>query len=80
MQVSSDLDIRAKEENKFSPIAQIFKLGREKSYVTYKDILRFIPEPEKELELVDRVFGVLLCANIPYGDDAEHLMDDEGIK
>ena len=80
MQVQKEFDIKAKNEDRqFSPIAQLFKLGRDKSYVTYEDILQFIPEPEKDLELVDRVFGVLLCADIPYGEDAEHLMDDEDI-
>ncbi len=77
MQAQTDADVKAKEDRKFSPIAQIFRLGREKTYVTYEDILRFIPEPEGDLELVDRVFGVLLCANIPYGEDAAHLMDDD---
>jgi hypothetical protein len=76
MQAQAELDIKQTNDKKLSPIAQIFRLGREKSYVTYEDILRFIPQPEKELELVERVFGVLLCANIPYGEDAEHLMDD----
>lgn len=76
MQAQADVDIKAKTDKKFSPIAQIFQLGRDKSYVTYEDILRFIPQPERDLDLVDRVFGVLLCANIPYGQDAEHLMDD----
>jgi len=76
MQAQAEVDIKQTNDKKLSPIAQIFRLGREKSYVTYEDILRFIPQPEKELELVERVFGVLLCANIPYGEDAEHLMDD----
>jgi hypothetical protein len=77
MQAHADVDIKAQTDKKFSPIAQIFQLGRDQSYVTYEDILRFIPQPESDLDLVDRVFGVLLCANIPYGEDAEHLMDDD---
>ena len=79
MQAEAKVDIKAKEEKQYSPIARIFQLGREKSFVTYEDILNFIPHPEQNLELVDRVFGVLLCASIPYGEDAEHLMDDEEI-
>ena len=79
MQAQAEVNINAKEEKQYSPIARIFQLGREKSYVTYEDILDFIPHPEQNLELVDRVFGVLLCASIPYGEDAEHLMDDEEI-
>ena len=77
MQAQAEVNIKAKEDQQYSPIARIFQLGREKSYVTYEDILHFIPHPERDLDLVDRVFGVLLCASIPYGEDAEHLMDDE---
>jgi len=79
MQAQSEVGNNLKAEKKYSPIARIFQLGRKKSYVTYADILRFIPKPEQDLDLVDRVFGVLLCANIPYGEDAEHLMADEEI-
>lgn len=77
MQAQAEIDIKQNKDRKYSPIARIFQLGREKTYVTYEDILRFIPQPEDELDLVDRVFGVLLCADIPYGEDAEHLMDDD---
>ena len=76
MQAQTEIDMKQTDGKKYSPIARIFQLGREKSYVTYEDILHFIPEPEGNLDLVDRVFGILLCANIPYGEDAEHLMDD----
>jgi len=77
MQSRDEIQVKAKEGNGISPIARIFQLGRDKSYVTYEDILCLIPEPEQDLDLVDRVFAVLLCAGIPYGEDAEHLMDDE---
>ena len=72
-----ETQVKTTRAQAYSPIARIFQLGRDKSYVTYADILRYIPEPEGDLDLVDRVFGVLLCAGIPYGEDAEHLMDDE---
>ena len=77
MQAQGDLQVKAQAPHEYSPIARLFQLGREKTYVTYADILQYIPEPERDLDLVDRVFGVLLCAGIPYGEDAEHLMDDE---
>jgi hypothetical protein len=79
MQAQTDANTKVREDQRYSPIARIFQLGREKTYVTYEDILRFIPQPEQDLELVDRVFGVLLCANIPYGEDAEYLMENEEI-
>jgi len=56
-----------------SPMGQLFQLGRKKSYVTYADILRFFPNPEQNLEQLECIFGALLCAGIPYGEDSEHL-------
>jgi hypothetical protein len=77
MPFQDEPQLNAQDTPGYSPIARIFQLGRDKSYVTYADILRYIPEPERDLDLVDRVFAVLLCADIPYGEDAEHLMDEE---
>lgn len=77
MQVQTESGLNPSNENKVSPLARIFQLGREKSYITYEDILTYIPEPEKDLDLVDRVFAILLCAEIPYGEDVEHLFEDE---
>lgn len=77
MPLQGEPQTKTQEVPGISPIARIFQLGRDKTYVTYEDILRYIPEPERDLSLVDRVFAVLLCADIPYGEDAEHLMDDE---
>lgn len=77
MQSQSETQVKNQKDRGYSPIARIFQLGRDKSYVTYEDILCLIPEPEQDLDLVERVFAVLLCAGIPYGEDAEHLLDDE---
>jgi len=56
-----------------SPLAKLFQLGRDQSYVTYADILRYFPMPETDLEQLDLIFSALLCAGIPYGEDADHL-------
>jgi hypothetical protein len=61
------------QTKELSPIAQLFQLGRDQSYVTFADILRFFPTPEYNLEQLDRIFAALLCAGIPYGEDADHL-------
>jgi hypothetical protein len=62
-----------------SPIANLFKLGREKSFVSYQDILRFIPYPEQDLEYIDRIFACLLCAGIAFGEDEAHREDIGGL-
>ena len=62
-----------------SPIANLFRIGRQQSYVTYEDILRFVPNPEQDLEYVDRIFACLMSAGIPFGEDRDHLEDIDGL-
>jgi hypothetical protein len=72
-----NLDLNIEENHQTSPIARLFQLGREQSYLTYDDILRFVPEPEKDLDQLDRIFAALICAGIPFGDDIDHLEGTE---
>ena len=65
--------------NEISPIANLFKLGREKSFVSYEDILRFVPYPEQDLEYVDRIFACLLSVGVTYGEDEDHREDIGGL-
>jgi hypothetical protein len=51
-----------------SPQAHLFEMARSQGYLTYDQILSVWPEPEGELEQLDRLFGALLAANIPFGD------------
>lgn len=67
------------EATELSPIASLFRIGRQQSYVTYEDILRFVPNPEQDLEYVDRLFACLMSAGIPFGEDREHLEDIDGL-
>lgn len=52
-----------------SPLAQLFQIGREQGYLTYEEILEVMPEPDLSLDQLDRLFGALLAAGIPYGDE-----------
>ena len=74
---NSEIDEMEGYLGKVSPIAELFRLGREKSYVTYEDILRYFPIPEKNLDELECIFGALLCAGIPYGEDAGHLGEQD---
>jgi RNA polymerase primary sigma factor len=56
---------------KASPCARLIQLGREKSFITTDDILREFPEPEKDIEALDRIFAALTAANIPYIEEEE---------
>jgi len=57
----------------YSPIARLIELGRQKSYVTYDDILHFFPEAEQDLSQLEEAFAALMSAGIPYVEDDEIL-------
>ena len=54
---------------KTSPCARLIQLGREQSFITTEDILREFPEPEKDIDALDRIFAALAAANIPFIED-----------
>ncbi|NPV57345.1 MAG: sigma-70 family RNA polymerase sigma factor [Anaerolineae bacterium] len=58
------------EDEEFSTIARMIEFGRQKSYVTYDDILHFFPEAEQDVEQLEEAFASLLSAGIPYVEDA----------
>jgi RNA polymerase primary sigma factor len=60
----SDID-----EEEYSIIARLIKLGRQKSYVTIDDILRFFPEAEQDVSQLEEAFAALMSAGIPYLED-----------
>jgi len=70
---------KIKGGSELSPIASLFRIGRHKSYVTYEDILHFVPNPENDLDYVDRIFACLMSAGIPFGEDKDHLVNIEGL-
>lgn len=53
-----------------SPLARLFHLARKQGYLTYDDILAEMPQADLSLEQVDRLFGALIAAGIPYGDES----------
>ncbi|MEE4195930.1 MAG: sigma-70 family RNA polymerase sigma factor [Anaerolineae bacterium] len=52
-----------------SPIARLLQVGREKSFISTRDILEIFPEVEQEVDILDHVFASLLSAGIPYVED-----------
>lgn len=50
-------------------IARLIDLGRQKTYVTIDDILRFFPEAEQDVDQLEEAFAALLSAGIPYVED-----------
>jgi len=52
-----------------SPLARLFQLARQKGCLTYDEILAEFPQPDQSLEQLDRLFGALIAAGIPFGDE-----------
>ncbi len=73
------------EEN--SAIARLIELGRQKSYVTYDDILNLFPEAEQDIDQLEEAFAALMSAGIPYVEDTtlggpteEELAEEEEVE
>ena len=56
-----------------SSIARLIQIGRNKSFISTNDILKFFPEAEDNIKQLEIVFGALISAGIPYVEDAELL-------
>ncbi|MDX9863534.1 MAG: sigma-70 family RNA polymerase sigma factor [Anaerolineaceae bacterium] len=46
--------------------AQLLALGQRKHFITIDDILRFYPNAEKDIQLLEKAFAALNSAGIPY--------------
>jgi RNA polymerase primary sigma factor len=60
-----------------SPLARLLQVGREKSFISTRDILEIFPEVEQEVDILDHVFASLLSAGIPYVEDVPLMIQDE---
>ena len=57
-----------------SAISQLIEYGKQKEIVTIEDIVRFFPEAEQDIDLLEDVFSSLLDAGIKY---TEEIVPDE---
>ncbi len=64
------LDAIDERDDEYPAIARLIEMGRQKSYVTIDDILRFFPEAERDVDQLEEAFAALISAGIPYVDDA----------
>ena len=61
------------EEKQFPALARLLEVGRNKSYVTIDDILKFFPEAEQDIDQLEEAFAALTNAGIPYIEDTSLL-------
>lgn len=57
------------QEDRHNAVARLIDLGRQKSFVTYDDILKFFPEAEQDVDQLEEAFSALVSAGIPYLED-----------
>ncbi len=55
-------------EDGYPAVARLIELGRQKTYVTYDDVLSFFPEAESDIDQLEEAFAALLSAGIAYMD------------
>jgi RNA polymerase primary sigma factor len=72
------------QEDEHSPIARLVELGRQKTYVTYDDILHFFPDAEQDVDHLEEAFAALMSAGVAYVEDSaiggpseEELVEEE---
>lgn len=56
-------------DEQHTAIARLIELGRQKSYVTFDDILSFFPEAEQDVDQLEEAFAALLSAGVPYVEE-----------
>ncbi len=57
------------DEERHNAVAKLIELGRQKSFVTYDDILQFFPDVEQDVDQLEEAFSALVSAGIPYIED-----------
>ncbi|MCJ7621925.1 MAG: sigma-70 family RNA polymerase sigma factor [Anaerolineaceae bacterium] len=67
------------EDEGYPILARLIEIGRQKTYVTYDDILHFFPDAEQDVSRLEDTFAALMTAGIPYVEDAppDDPSDDE---
>jgi RNA polymerase primary sigma factor len=57
------------QEDRHNAVARLIELGRQQTFVTYDDILKFFPEAEQDVDQLEEAFSALVSAGIPYLED-----------
>ena len=60
-------------------VPYLIELGREQGFITYGDILGIMPEVEQDMDGLEKFFGALMSAGIPYIEDGNPSEPDESV-
>jgi len=68
--INDDLISNIGDHEDHPAIARLIEMGRQKTYVTFDDILNFFPDAEQDVDQLEETFAALLSAGIPFLDEA----------
>ncbi len=71
--VKTDLQFSSPQET----LAHLLKIGREKGFVSYDEVLQVMPEAENDVEQLDDIFASLLDQGISVGQAKEEVPTEE---
>jgi len=60
--------VEIKQEREIA-LSGLIELGRNKGYLTYQDIIDYLPEADQDLDILEQAFSALLAAGINYQDE-----------
>jgi RNA polymerase primary sigma factor len=75
--IENKLLVNIGDEQINNVVPNLIELGREQGFITYADIQRVMPEIEGNMDSLEKVFGALITAGIPYIEDGNPSDPDE---
>ena len=71
------LETAAQKSDDSNNITLLLDFGKQQGYITYDDIIHFLPRTENDIELLNEVFESMITAAIPYIEEIETAIEDE---
>lgn len=75
MSKNTSTSTKSDKKNLLNPIHELIELGHSQGYVTFSNILNYIPDAKKDVTSLEKAFASLLKEDIPYleEDDEEEI-------
>ncbi|MBE9542594.1 MAG: hypothetical protein IMF01_09775, partial [Proteobacteria bacterium] len=66
MSKNTSTSAKSDKKNLLNPIHELIELGHSQGYVTFSNILNYIPNAKKDVTSLEKAFASLLKEDIPY--------------
>jgi len=71
------LETAAQKSEDSNSITLLLDYGKQQGYITYDDIIHFIPRSENDIELLNEVFESMITAAIPYIEEIDTAIEED---